>query len=448
MGRKPKTIYEYFNAYPEYLVDNVIASLSPAERDFIKKRYGEDMHNTDAIMPLNKDDSIKMYNLLKKIGKLVAKKYATITVAMAEEESIEELLEDNSEVVIPQLTILNLLKNGKTNKEICEQLNITPQELSAEILKLKNLGTSFLREYYSNGSIKYQKVSNMPSLKEFFQSSYQQEKTIITDNNENSLRVLVISDLHMGNTLERMDSLNQVFDYCVKNNIHIILCGGDIIDGAFTQGSQRISDLYEQIEYFIENYPHDPSILTFSVAGDHDMSALDRSGINIIDACNNYRHDFVIGGFNNALVNIKNDKIHLFHRIDSGKFQYNGAPLVLHGHSHKYATSYFNGTLNVTIPTLSDLTDLVPSALELNISFNKGYMANLVIKHIFFGKSSKILSEATFDLSKRRSINFEPAQNTETYRTDLPVNSEPTLKRDNSRLSQIEKFNLRYGKKQ
>ena len=75
---------------------------------------------------------------------------------------------------------------------------------------------------------------------------------------------------------------NGAKNYCIKNDIHIILCGGDLIDGSFSKGSQKISDLYQQIDYFIKNYPHDDSILTFGVAGDHDLSALGKFSINMM----------------------------------------------------------------------------------------------------------------------------------------------------------------------
>lgn len=45
MSRKPQTIYEYFNEYTEEIIDNLIANLSPAEKELLTIRYGEDLHN-------------------------------------------------------------------------------------------------------------------------------------------------------------------------------------------------------------------------------------------------------------------------------------------------------------------------------------------------------------------------------------------------------------------
>ena len=95
------------------------------------------------------------------------------------------------------------------------------------------------------------------------------------------------------------------------------------------------------------------------------------------------------------------------------------APIILHGHSHKYSTEMRNNALNITIPTLSDINELMPSALELDLEFSNGYITNSLIKHIHFGSSDVILSEAAFDMLKRRTMNEEEIKNTELYRQDL-----------------------------
>lgn len=205
------------------------------------------------------------------------------------------------------------------------------------------MGMRYTRSYYSDGSIKYKKISTMQALKSYMNVS--QSKTIITDINENNMKFLLISDLHFGNELERIDLIDRAYNYCVKNGINIILCGGDLIDGAFTKGKQKISDLYQQIEYFIKNYPQDKNILTFSVAGDHDISAFNTTSLDIVEMCNNFRHDIIIGGYNNAEINLKNDKIHLYHHIENGSLLQTSAPIILHGHSHQYLTEIKNDSL-------------------------------------------------------------------------------------------------------
>lgn len=286
----------------------------------------------------------------------------------------------------------------------------------------------------------------MQDLKNYMDAN--QDRTIITDSKENSMKFLLISDLHFVNELERIDLIDRAYNYCIKNGINIILCGGDLIDGAFTRGSQKISDLYEQIEYFIKHYPQDKSILTFSVAGDHDISAFNTASLDIIEMCNNFRHDIVIGGYNNTGINLKNDQIHLYHHIEAGVMRQTTAPIILHGHSHKYSTEMKKNSLNITIPTLSNINQPMPTALELDVYFSKGYIANLVIKHLYFGEQDIVLGESTFDLLSGRNVNYDKIINVEPYRQNLKQNSdtEDVLRKINRPLSQIEKFNKRYGK--
>lgn len=450
MGRRLQTIYEYFSDYSVQEIDDMIHSLSIEEKLIIRARYGNDLHNPQPSDSWGKENSEKYYGtLIPKMKRLLSKGIDMQPQTESAEKTEPKIILPEApkiEVIDYTSQLLQLLKDGKNNREICENLNITSQQLYEELLKLKNKGIRHSRNYYSDGSIKYSNISTMQDLRNY--KGIGQDRTIITDTNENGMKVLLISDLHFGNELERLDLIDRAYNYCIKNGINIILCGGDLIDGAYTQGTQKISDLYQQIEYFIKNYPYDKSILTFSVAGDHDISAFNKSSLDIVEMCNNFRHDIVIGGYNNTGINLKNDKVHLYHHVEAGAMRQTDAPIILHGHSHKYSTEIKNNALNITIPTLSGINQPMPSALELDIYFSKGYIANSVIKHLYFGPQDIVLSESTFDLLKGRTINYEAVRNTETYRQGLSQSSDApkTLKKTNQPLSQIEKFNRRYGK--
>ena len=58
----------------------------------------------------------------------------------------------------------------------------------------------------------------------------------------------------------------------------------------------------------------------------------------------------------------------------------------------------------------------MPSALELNLSFKKGYLSKTIIKQIYFGTQDIILNESIFDLLSNRTVNFEPIRNIEPYK--------------------------------
>ncbi len=435
MGRKLQTIYEYLSDYQESDIDAVIDKLETEDKLIIRSRYGDDLHNPTPRKSWNKKIASKYYNIIiphmrKMLNEQEQEKDESLVI-------VEAAKEIEGENINSQLT--PLIKSGKTNKEIYKNLQISSDTLYRELLDLKNKGLRYSRKYYSDGSIKYKKITTMQELKQSQERT--KSRTIITDVNENNLKLLLISDLHFGNNLERLDLLDRAYNYCIKNGINIILCGGDFLDGAYTRGTQKITDLYHQVEYFIENYPQDESILTFGVAGDHDISIFNNTFQDMIEMCNNYRHDIIIGGYNNAQIDIKNDKIHMYHHIEAGGLLPTNAPIILHGHSHKYSTNIKDNQLNITIPTISNINQPLPSALEMNLYFNKGYVVSTVLKQIAFQDQDLIVSENSFPILKSHPTDDKEIRNVEPYKPS-PKRLQKALKKP---LSQVEKFNLRYG---
>lgn len=399
--KKIKTIYEYFSEYTKEDIDAVLAMLTEEEKELITLRYGDDLESPQTSEYWTIADSKKFYGtLIDKIKKILAKKLADEKRQKNYERMREEEL---------MSSLFSLLREEYSNSELCEKLNINSQQLCKLLTDLKNKGIAYATKYYYDGSIKYGNITKLPAFNKYNINPF---KEIIMNGNENSLKLLLISDLHLGNELERIDLVNRAFNYCIKNGINIILCGGDFIDGSFGKGNKTIPDLYQQIEYFLKNYPYDKNILTFGVAGDHDLCVLNKLSLDFIEICKNSRPDIVIGGYSNSVINIKNDKIHLFHRISyygvPYRFDAVKAPIVLHGHYHKFVANMANNALHICIPSICEIRNMMPSALELNICFEKGYIVNSVIKHLYFGTQDIVLSELRLMLSKER--NFSNAE--------------------------------------
>ena len=89
-----------------------------------------------------------------------------------------------------------------------------------------------------------------------------------------------------------------------------------------------------------------------------------------------------------------------------------------------------NNSLNITIPTLSNINQPMPTALELDVYFSKGYIANSVIKHLYFGTQDFVLSESEFNLLNERNSNNNEIKNVEGYRQNL--DAEKILKKTNN----------------
>lgn len=465
MGRKAQTIYEYFKEYPEEMIDKVISNLSTDDKILLVIRYGEDLHNPCP----KKEWSNNKYRyqfykvLIPKIRTLLEaekeKEYDMVKENEEESKNIvqESIKEDPKEVEIssiPTYTIydlnnykvlIDLINKNVSNADICKQLNITFSELTAKLLELKNLGISYQRKYYSNGMIQYVPISRISCLKNNAKQS--QEETIITDKFENEIRIVASSDFHYGNSGCRQDLIEKAFNYCVQNGIHIIMCGGDLLDGVFSKGTQIISDPYEQVKYFLENYPHDDSILTFSVGGDHDLSILNSSCLDLSLITSNYRPDVIIPGYNNSIINIKNDMIHLYHHTENGVKFTRDAGITLHGHSHNYSirTSYNGKSLDICVPSLSNILQPVPTILDMAIKFKNGFISEVCVKQIMLENKPIVLGE--FNYYKDNNT-VGPINNTENYKSlakaAISVESKFTDDIEKTTMSQIEKFNKRY----
>ena len=334
------------------------------------------------------------------------------------------------------LELISLIRQGKTCNEIASTLNISNKQLFTNLTNLRNKGVMLLRKYYADGEIVYTPVN----------SSYGKEKSLIssscdilTKERTTELNLLAISDLHFGNSKERLDLIKKVYDYATKSGINLILCGGDIIDGTYSAGEQTIPNVYEQIDYFLQNMPFDKNILVIGVGGYHDFSAFSRVQVDVLECLKSYRHDLIFPDYGNSFFNIKNDQIQMFHHLSNGTLKKSEGNLVFHGHKHQYIVDTTGEKVHVNIPTLCDINEFFPSFLEINLEFSCGYIKNLIIKQVAFFEKPVILNETRIDLLKNRKIEVGSIALEENF--DTRTSDKVLVKQ----LTQVEKFNQRYG---
>lgn len=301
-----------------------------------------------------------------------------------------------------QEKLIRMIKEGRTCNDISKELNISNKQLYNKLLHLKNSGLIFNKNYYSNGQITYKidsSLSNVTNSEELLTNN------LLSLHDETSIKTLIISDLHYGNKLERPDLVDDAFNYCVKNNIHIIFCVGDMIDCLFKRCKSEYDTVEKQIKHFLKDYPFDKDILTFAVAGNHDIYGYYDDSRSIIEATKNYRQDIIIGGYQRTSINIKNDTIDLFHHIDNLFNKRSDSIISLHGHLHKYkAEMTSKNKLAIIVPSLSDVNQTLPTALEMTMNFKKGYIETVDLKQIYFIYKDMILSEASYNLLKNRNV--------------------------------------------
>lgn len=200
--------------------------------------------------------------------------------------------------------IVELIKQGKSSIEICQKLKISSIDLRNILLNLKNKGIEYNKRYLLNGGTLY--TSN----KDLYGKTVSDSINLLTKNKE-EINALLISDLHLGTKEERLDLLNLVYDYAIKNGIHIIINGGDLINGLTSERKNICRTHLSQCEYFIENHPFEEGILNICVLGNHDIKGLNKDGVNFARILENYRPDFAIAGIENGRILVKNDFINM-----------------------------------------------------------------------------------------------------------------------------------------
>lgn len=342
------------------------------------------------------------------------------------------------------LKLLKLIEEEKTNNEICFNLNISNRQLYSYLTTLQTKGFYFQRKYYSNGTIIYKPIKNINNLQSILSMNNNSNK-IITSPTENKLKTLTISDIHIGNELQRLDLLSRAYKYCQDNDIHIIFCCGDIIDGATTRGTQIISDTYEQIEFLKNNFPSDKHILVFGTAGNHDETSLQHNQQDLLTILRNYRHDIIMNTYNNAIIEIKNDNIQLIHKFNKN-INKEGS-IIYYGHTHQYQTSLgIDHVISVYVPSLSNIIQPMPSAIETSYDFKSGYIDNVDFKQIYFGEEDYILSTVKYsNLTMKRNYQSIGIKNIEDIKPEILYDVDEKNKTLTKTLSQVEKFNKKYN---
>ncbi len=333
------------------------------------------------------------------------------------------------------IQLLKLINEGKTLNEISETLNISHKRIFNHLTMIKNSGYDFTRSYYSNGNIVYS-----PEVRYNVPSS--DEVNLLMSQGDDTLRAVVISDTHIGSEKERLDLLEDTYNYCLSKGIHIIFNCGDLIDNIDNPSKVNRED---RVSYLLDNYPFDKSILNFVVLGNHDMSLFKVYGQNLMTMLNNYRHDLVTIGYFKGKINIKNESIALCHpHVDYHLYLNNKENVVFYGHSHFYGIKTFLAParyIGVKVPPLCDIftKDVsYPSILDMELSFDKGCFECLTLKQL-------IPMYSSFIPVNENICYFRGYKGTSTENPNevVPPAKVKTLSME---MSQIDKFNARWGK--
>lgn len=279
---------------------------------------------------------------------------------------------------------------------------------------------------------------------------------------DNKIDAIVISDIHFGSKYEIEGIMDRIYNYCISNGIHIILFGGDLVDG--TLGNvKRIDNIDEQLAYIMKKYPFDKSIINFGVLGNHDYSIFKANSRDISLLFSNYRHDIVPLGYYIGKLNIGNDILTFCHGskrhylskkkndvITSNDITSRKVVLLGHLHNSFSIVNYASNTL-IKLPSLSGLRDddeFLPSAIRIRISLNNDIFSHILVNQLLIGEKIYSINEFNQDFASSKKQNYSELFGNINYNgvnesSDFTETDENDLKEEINTFDVVEKEDIK-----
>jgi len=271
--------------------------------------------------------------------------------------------------------LLDIINENKYSIEQIKQLyNLTNKQILFLLKYLKDYTIS--EQFDLNGNSFFCSDSNS------YDQLYYKDRILVPLESNRMNRFLVISDLHFYSNDLNQEQNNKimcnVYNYAIKNSIHLILICGDLIHGY----NDSIINKFDQPYKFINDYPYDKSINNICILGNHDYN-LYKEGLNIKEILNNNRLDFISLDYGKGIVSIGDFNIMLRHVIDFKNIKkdeqcfddntYKNLDLILRGHSHIFKT--YSDIIKVPSVTGAGVRNeefiSIPQFIEIDLRLNK-----------------------------------------------------------------------------
>jgi len=265
--------------------------------------------------------------------------------------------------------ILKLLKKDISLKEMESKLLINKEILWERLIKLKQLGYLFKKTNLDSGWCLYR-------LNKECDIDFKEDKTTEIKHKNGSVKFLVLSDLHLGSSDDRLDLINYLYSYAKNNDIHNVLIAGDFLDGIYPdKKTTKFNSIRAQADYAINNYPYYDDIHNYLLLGNHDFYSIKREGFDVSSYISKMRNDFTILGYHLANIKIRNIIITMYHpftkdeRKNASKL-FEHSDIVLQGHSHHAKINTKSRPLKIILPGLLDNSFDIKGALILEVNWH------------------------------------------------------------------------------
>jgi predicted phosphodiesterase len=137
------------------------------------------------------------------------------------------------------------------------------------------------------------------------------------------LKLLMISDTHLGSKYDRLDILRYLYAKAEESGVNYVLHSGDLTEG-FSGRPEQIYELKEhsytgQRDYVVKNYP-ESNIPTYIIAGNHDFWWFKKCGADIVKDICDKRDDLHYLGSDCEDLEIGKLRIRLFHGMGGSSY--------------------------------------------------------------------------------------------------------------------------------
>lgn len=232
------------------------------------------------------------------------------------------------------------MKKGLTVSEMCQKLNIPPDQL-----------LSFFSSLDSDN--KYIIKNNQIIINK---ENYDINSYDLMDKDDYHL--LVISDTHLGSDIDYIEALKYAYDQAENNEIDLVIHLGDLTDGLFKNQKNDKCKSYSNIRnYAIRYYPFS-TIPTLVLAGNHDINYKDNHQDDIVSEICQSRGDLIYLGQKPIRLKFTNYNFLIAHGDDDLINYYNIAnkmacQYVMYGHTHHSGYKIYKDVNFIQVPSLS-----------------------------------------------------------------------------------------------
>lgn len=296
--------------------------------------------------------------------------------------------------------VQKMIEKGYTVYQMCSELNVYPEDIYNVINRLHIQGLYYVTKPTYNANAIF-------SLK-----SDNGDKDTNIDIEDGRFSFVAMSDVHDGSLYDDVERLDLLNDYIEENDINMLVCMGDIVDGPEHKNQslpRRLNRLEDQINEIVQYYPYTGGTNVVAL-GDHDLDYKCEDGSTVNKQLRERRTDLKIYSSGSGIIKLNYQPILICHDANDSrvKQRITDDMIVLSGHSHLfYNNSYYTPqgpVLKFVTPSISNLpryNNNAPGFLQLDFDFQQNYLNNVKVHHYIFMEDNSMLkaSETNYNLN-------------------------------------------------